>query len=99
VNVTLPEMAPDQFDDVHRQSIARHSSAFAIQKRRIEIPNRRIRDRQLADARPGPCNDNVIKPLVMCKAETTEGYIEAVAVSVAAVRAPMSPAPNATQQC
>jgi hypothetical protein len=85
------EAPPDRFDDVRREWIARHASVFPIQKRRAEILNRRIRDRhrKLAGARPSPYNDNVIKPLVMRKAETTEGYIEAVAVSVAALLAPI----------
>jgi hypothetical protein len=85
------ETAPDQFDDVRREWIARHASVFPIQKRRAEVLNRRIRDRsrKLAGARPSPYNDNVIKPLVLRKAETSEGYIEAVAVSVAALLAPI----------
>lgn len=87
----LGEMPPDRFDDVRREWIARHASVFPIQKRRAEILNRHIRDRhrKQAGARPSPYNDNVIKPLVLRPAQTVEGYIEAVVVSVAALLAPI----------
>jgi hypothetical protein len=87
----LTEMPPDQFDEVRREWIARHAGVFPIQKRRAEILNRRILDRQrkLAGARPSPYNDNVIKPLALRKAETTEGYVEAAVVGVAALLAPI----------
>jgi hypothetical protein len=87
----LGEMPPDRFDDVRREWIARHASVFPIQKRRAEILNRRIRDRhrKQAGARPSPYNDMVIKPLVLRPAQTVEGYIEAVVVSVAALLAPI----------
>jgi hypothetical protein len=87
----LSETPDDRFDDVRREWIARHASVFPIQKRRAEVLNRRIRDRQRkqAGARPSPYNDNLIKPLILRPAQTVEGYIEAVAVSVAAVLAPI----------
>jgi hypothetical protein len=87
----LGEMSTDRFDEVRREWIARHAGPFPIQKRRAEILNRRIRDRnrKRAGARPSPYNDNVIKPLPLRQAQTVEGYIEAVVVSVAALLAPI----------
>jgi hypothetical protein len=87
----LGEISPDRFDEVRQEWIARHAGPFPIQKRRAEILNRRIRDRQrkIAGARPSPYNDNVIKPLALRQARTVEAYIEAVVVSVAALLAPI----------
>jgi hypothetical protein len=87
----LGEMPPDRFDEVRREWIARHAGVFPIQKRRAEILNRRIRDRhrKLAGARPSPYNDNVIKPLPLRRAQTTEGYTETAIVSVAVLLAPI----------
>jgi hypothetical protein len=85
------ETPPDRFDNVRQAWIGRHAGPFPIQKRRAEVLNRRIRDRnrKMAGAQPSPYNDNVIKPLVLRPAQTAEGYIEAVVVSVAALLVPI----------
>jgi hypothetical protein len=85
------ETPPDRFDNVRQAWIGRHAGPFPIQKRRAEVLNRRIRDRhrEMAGAQPSPYNDNVIKPLVLRPAYSTEGYIEAVVVSVAALLVPI----------
>lgn len=87
----LYEIPPDRFDEVRREWIARHAGVFAIQKRRAEILNRRIRDRHrtLTGARPSPYDDNVIKPLPARRVDTVEAYVEAAVVLIAAVLAPI----------
>jgi hypothetical protein len=87
----MHEISQDRFDELRREWIARHAGMFPIQKRRAEILNRRIRDRQrkVAGARPAPYDDNVIKPLLARRADSVEGYAEAAFVAVAALLAPI----------
>lgn len=87
----LSEIQPDRFDEVRHEWIARHAGIFTIQKRRAEILNRRVRDRQrkLVGARPSPYDDHVIKPLPTRRADSIEGYVEAAIVAVAVLLAPI----------
>ena len=87
----MQRSAPDRYDEVRREWIARHAGIFTIQKRRAEVLNRQIRDRnrRAAGARPNQYDDNVIHPLPARRPTTIEGVIELVIVCVALLLAPL----------
>lgn len=86
-----PRSVPDRYDELRREWIARHAGIFTIQKRRAEVLNRQIRERnrRAAGARPNPYDDNVIHPLPARPPATVEGVVELVIVAVLLVLAPL----------
>jgi hypothetical protein len=87
----MREIAPDRYDEIRREWIARRAGIFTIQKRRAEVLNRQIRDRnrRAAGARPNPHDDNVIHPLTARRPTTVEGFLELAIVGAALLCAPV----------
>ena len=83
--------ATDRYDELRREWIAEHAGIFTMQTRRAEQLNRRIRlrNRDLAGARPDPYDDNATHPLLTRVPDTVEAKLELLLVAVAAVAAPL----------
>ena len=83
--------ADDKFDEVRRAWLAAHQNWSTIQRRRAELLGRKVRarQRQLAAAVPDPHDDTVIPPLWLRTAKSPASQLEAAAVVVTGLVAPL----------
>jgi hypothetical protein len=81
----------DRFDEMRRAWIAAHQGVSTIQRRRAELLGCRIRARQraVATAVPDPHDDTAIPPLWLRTAKSPAAQLELLAVTVAALVAPL----------
>ena len=78
-------------DEARREWIVAHQGVSAIQCRRAELLGRRLRARQRAsaDAGPDPHDDTTIPPIWFRSAKSPASRLELIAVTTAAVAAPV----------